>query len=184
MRNSRMGPRQILVAVALGMVLLAACGIDANDTLATARLPMGEPSTPHQNFLDAGCASCHGRNGEGGVGTALPGHTEDQVRNQVRRPIGAMPAFTTDQVSDAQLTEIVDYVLALEGDGGGHAHDDGGHGDTPAPESETGHAEADGGDAHDEDIDMDEDMDMDEAPEDDGGDASHDDGPNADHAHE
>lgn len=68
-----------------------------------------------QVYLEAGCGGCHGENAEGTeIGPALPGHTERQVRQQVRAPLGEMPAYSESQLSDADLQAIVEYVSGLE----------------------------------------------------------------------
>lgn len=77
--------------------------------------PAAEPLEGHQVYLDAGCAACHGMNGEGtGVGPALGGHAAQQVRQQVRSPLAQMPAYSREQLSDEELDAIVDYIAGLE----------------------------------------------------------------------
>jgi mono/diheme cytochrome c family protein len=74
-------------------------------------------------FRNVGCAGCHGQNGEGGVGPALPGHTAEQVERQVRTPKGdVMPAYTEEQLSDAQMNQIIAWVESLGPATGAHMH--------------------------------------------------------------
>lgn len=75
-----------------------------------------EESVPEglQIFRTVGCAACHGQDGEGNIGPAMAGHTRQQVLAQVRDPEGdIMPAFPPEQLSDADLEEIVEWVTGL-----------------------------------------------------------------------
>lgn len=77
--------------------------------------PAARPAADRAAYLAAGCAACHGQNAEGtAVGPALPGHTAEQVRQQVRSPLAQMPAYSREQVSDAQLDAIAAYVVRLK----------------------------------------------------------------------
>ncbi|MFQ6026814.1 MAG: c-type cytochrome [Dehalococcoidia bacterium] len=72
-------------------------------------------------FLSKGCAACHGQDAEGsGIAPALPGHTDEQITRQVRSPIGNMPGFSDDQISDHELEEIIRFITGLES-GNGHS---------------------------------------------------------------
>jgi hypothetical protein len=74
-------------------------------------------SRGQQLFVSRGCAACHGPDAEGsGVAPALAGHTAEQVERQVRTPVGAMPAFPRDAVSEEELGEIIEFIASLEGD--------------------------------------------------------------------
>jgi hypothetical protein len=72
-------------------------------------------------FNTKGCAACHGEDAEGGVGPALAGHTEAQVRAQVRTPVGAMPASDSSVISEEELNHLVGFIVSL-GEGDGHVH--------------------------------------------------------------
>jgi len=93
----------VLTAVA---VLAAACGPDGDDSVSADAGLLA--------FQAAGCAACHGQTGEGGIGPAMGGHVAEQVIRQVRAPIGAMPLFERDELSDEQLDLIVEFVVGLE----------------------------------------------------------------------
>jgi len=67
----------------------------------------------------ANCAVCHGAAGEGGVGPPLAGHTPEQIRRQVRSPIGPMPVFTEAVLPDTDVDLVIAYVKGL-GEGGMH----------------------------------------------------------------
>lgn len=65
-------------------------------------------------FAQKGCIACHGPEAEGTENApALPGHTAEQIRRQVRDPLSKMPAFTEQQVSDAELEKIVAFITSL-----------------------------------------------------------------------
>lgn len=60
------------------------------------------------------CASCH-PGGEAGLGPALNDKPlpESLVRTQIRKGLGAMPAFHEDKLTDAQVDEIAAFVSEL-----------------------------------------------------------------------
>ena len=113
-------PWAVVVLVALATVQ-AGCG--------SAR--RGVPTQPPLEITDAQaeqgqkvfmqfCNGCH-PGGEAGVGVALnnkplPGWA---VRYQVRRGLGAMPAFPDEVISDEQLGALVAYLAALRRNEGG-----------------------------------------------------------------
>lgn len=92
-------------------------------TEASAGQEAGSEATMERDlFVAKGCAACHGQNGEGSaIAPALAGHTEAQVKRQVRSPRFQMPAFSEDQVSDEELDAIVHYIASLESEGHAHA---------------------------------------------------------------
>lgn len=57
------------------------------------------------------CASCHGQDFSGGMGPALAGTglAEDEFTSIVRDGQGSMPAFSTDQVADEELTAMYEF---------------------------------------------------------------------------
>ncbi len=73
----------------------------------------GAAAEGYEIYRQVGCAACHGEQGEGGIGPALAGHTPEQVRKQVRNPVGDMPAFSQEQLSDEDLEKIVAFVESL-----------------------------------------------------------------------
>lgn len=65
-------------------------------------------------YLQAGCDACHGENAEGTrIAPALPGHSRDQLRKQVRAPLATMPAYPESQISDDDLESLADYIASL-----------------------------------------------------------------------
>ncbi len=65
-------------------------------------------------FMDRGCAACHGPQA-GGTEAAPPiaGKTQFATREQVRNPHRRMPRFTPEQLSDADLESIADFLTGL-----------------------------------------------------------------------
>lgn len=132
------------------LILLGACGgaatatpvpastrISAPTVVPTTALPEAPTPEPvsrgQQLFVSKGCSACHGAQGEGtGIAPALGGHTGGQVKRQVRSPVGLMPAFAPDKISDAELEQIAQYVTTLAVD---HQHDE-----NDAPHQEPGDA--------------------------------------------
>ncbi len=127
----------IRVVVATAILAAAGCGGTVEETptppLATRASVPADTATPAERpqsseeasgrdlFISKGCAACHGQNAEGSsIAPALPGHTEEMVKRQVRNPRLQMPAFSESQVSDDELEAIAHYVSSLSGDG--HAH--------------------------------------------------------------
>ena len=76
--------------------------------------------TGHQAFQDVGCSVCHGEDADGtDLAPALAGHGEAAVQRQVRAPVGNMPVYPPDKISDQELDAIAAYISHLEG---GHDH--------------------------------------------------------------
>src|SRR5438445_8355849 len=61
------------------------------------------------------CKNCHGKNGEGAFGPDLAGRglSAAQFQQAVRKPWGIMPAFTTEQLSDAEIAGLAAYFATL-----------------------------------------------------------------------
>ena len=71
-------------------------------------------------FSEKGCSACHGQDAKGtDIAPALPGHSGAIVKRQVRAPIGMMPVFPPDKISNVELDAIAAYVESIPG---GHAH--------------------------------------------------------------
>ncbi|MBI4289487.1 MAG: cytochrome c [Chloroflexi bacterium] len=66
-------------------------------------------------YLDAGCAKCHGLNGQGGiVGPPLSGQDPKVIATMARVGPGGMPAFSRQQLTDSDLGEIGAYLKSLQ----------------------------------------------------------------------
>jgi mono/diheme cytochrome c family protein len=72
-------------------------------------------------FDTVGCWSCHGFNGQGAMsrGIASGPHINARVLpeaaflHQLRSPIGVMPPYTADVLTDEQVSAIYDYLRSL-----------------------------------------------------------------------
>ncbi|MFV2039992.1 MAG: cytochrome c [Acidimicrobiales bacterium] len=104
-------PAVLLVVVAL---IAASCGADAPSAVIASGKPVSATDPGLAVFRDVGCANCHGQSGQGKIGPAMGGHAAEQVVRQVRAPLGAMPLFTTDELSDSELEAVVGWVTGLE----------------------------------------------------------------------
>jgi len=86
-------------------------------------LPVGTGAQPAANmengkrlFLRDGCYQCHGYAGQGGIAGSRLGATAMNAKafiQYVRRPAGAMPAYTDKVISDQELTDIHAYVKSM-----------------------------------------------------------------------
>ena len=101
-----------LVALALGVFALGACGQD-EPVLPDA---MTEFTTEQAEALYvAQCVNCHARDGSGAVGppigdgVANEKYTREEMIAQVRDGLNAMPGFS-DRLSESEMAAIVDYV--------------------------------------------------------------------------
>lgn len=103
----------------LGLVAISALLIDACTT-ARVGVPLSEPvrlgpiEEQGQVVFMRYCNQCH-PNGSAGLGPAinnkpLPGAV---IRAQVRQGFGAMPPFGEDEISDQELSTLVEYLVAL-----------------------------------------------------------------------
>ena len=61
------------------------------------------------------CKNCHGKAGEGAMGPDLAGRglSASQFRQEVRKPWGVMPAFTTEQISDAEIDGLTAWFASM-----------------------------------------------------------------------
>ncbi len=94
-------------------VVAASCGAGTQREAVTTGTQVSATDPGLASFRDAGCAACHGQNGQGNIGPPMGGHTAQQVVRQVRAPLGAMPLFSPDELSNAELASIVDFVVGL-----------------------------------------------------------------------
>jgi mono/diheme cytochrome c family protein len=105
--------RGIYMKVAFLIVTAAALILTG---VAAAQAPAGNADNGKRLFLRDGCWECHGYAGQGGrdgariAATAL--NAQGLIR-YVRRPAGAMPAFTEKVATDQELTDIWSYLKTL-----------------------------------------------------------------------
>ena len=106
---------KLLIVLALAALVLSGCGASGSAQSSAEALAQGE--TQFMTF----CAACHGADGTGSdIAPSVIGHPADDILAQVRSPIGAMPAFTSGTISDANLDLLVEYVLSLDSSEGEH----------------------------------------------------------------
>src|SRR5271169_5987704 len=78
--------------------------------------PPGNAEKGKQVFMKQNCYYCHGTTGQGGRDGARIAQTALNVQGlirYVRKPTGAMPAFTEKILSDQELTDIYAYLKSL-----------------------------------------------------------------------
>lgn len=108
LRSPRLGAVLLLTA-------LAACAPAYRGEPITGPLELGTPTLVlGQRLFDANCHQCH-PGGAGGLGPSLndkplPGPL---IAFQVRRGLGAMPAFSPERLSDGELDALVLYMEEL-----------------------------------------------------------------------
>lgn len=110
----------ISIAV-LGLLLVACGGSDsANGNGNGNGNGSDEPARERSNeaqaiFIEAGCAACHGEQGEGvdGQGGSLQGTRQilNQFETRVRNGRGqAMPAYSEEQISDEEIALVHEWL--------------------------------------------------------------------------
>ncbi|MFQ5875072.1 MAG: c-type cytochrome, partial [Dehalococcoidia bacterium] len=113
----------LVAALALGIAI--ACG---GETSTSTPVPQPSP-TPvteitdegYRLFISKGCSACHGQDAQGtAIAPALPGHSAAIVRRQARAPVGVMPVFPPDKITNEELDRIAGFVASLPG---GHLHE-------------------------------------------------------------
>jgi hypothetical protein len=113
-----------VVSFVMFTVVLAACSAPLPTATVTGNVP---PEVPGQYVFETLCASCHGEQGSGARAPALTGHTADQVFRQVRAPVGEMPMFSSERLTEFGLEDVASYVVNLpdadaDAAHGAHAH--------------------------------------------------------------
>ena len=109
----------LLLVAALAMALVGCGGGTTTTTAATTATTAVVTTTPGSNIdaaalYSADCASCHGVNGEGGIGPDLRGITDATlVETQVKNGGGSMPAFG-DKLSAEEISALATYVVDLQ----------------------------------------------------------------------
>jgi mono/diheme cytochrome c family protein len=105
-----------LLAGGLTLVLLAAgcrTGFRRGEALGRPVVPETAAEAHGRVVYMRHCYRCH-QGGEGGLGPALNYPLPDWViRLQVRRGLGAMPAYPADVISDTDLEDLLAYLKAV-----------------------------------------------------------------------
>jgi mono/diheme cytochrome c family protein len=82
---------------------------------AAAQAP-GDATNGQRIFEKDGCYQCHGhvaQGGRDGARLAATAMSAQAFSRYVRRPFGAMPAFTAKVLSDQELSDLYAYVRSL-----------------------------------------------------------------------
>ncbi|HEY2844584.1 MAG TPA: cytochrome c [Bryobacteraceae bacterium] len=108
---SRLSLVLVLAAAAAFPLMLSAQGSAQGSAQAAGNAENGK-----RLFLRDGCFECHGYAGQGGAAGARIASTVLNVQGvirYVRRPSGAMPAYTDKVLSDQELTDIYAYLKTM-----------------------------------------------------------------------
>lgn len=105
--------RWTVIALVAAVAVAAGCGTARRGPPA-GELTLSPAAQRGEQVFMAHCNQCHPR-GEGGLGFAinnkpLPGFL---MAFQVRRGLGAMPAFPESRISDGDLDDLVTYLKEL-----------------------------------------------------------------------
>jgi len=101
--------KKLLLAGALIAPMIAAAQTAPANTA-------GNATNGKQLFMEKNCYYCHGTTGQGGrdgarlTATAL---NADGLIRYVRKPAGAMPAYTEKLISDQELRDVLAYLKSL-----------------------------------------------------------------------
>jgi mono/diheme cytochrome c family protein len=104
-----------LVSAAVVALVLVACGSARRGEPIVGAMNLDDPAIRHGRLLfDTYCYKCH-TEGEGGMGPIINDKPLPKflMRFQVRHGLGTMPAFSKEQISDRDLEDILNYLVAL-----------------------------------------------------------------------
>jgi mono/diheme cytochrome c family protein len=103
------------LTMTLAVALLVGCGSARRSPPIVEALPLAtaELRQGYETFL-LHCHACH-PGGEAGLGPALNDKPLPRflMRLQVRRGLGAMPAFPEEVIGEEEMEHLLDYLLAL-----------------------------------------------------------------------
>jgi mono/diheme cytochrome c family protein len=113
------GDKAVKTILALPMlaaiIVIGACGAIRHSEPVAGPMALNDPSVKRgKTLFDSYCYKCHTA-GEGGMGPIINDKPLPRflMRFQVRHGLGTMPAFSEKQISDAELEDILDYLVAL-----------------------------------------------------------------------
>ena len=98
----------VIIAV---VVTLAACGADGGTATVLDLSPAGEAG--RQLAVTKGCGSCHGQNGEGGVGPTFIGLLGRTVELDDAEPVVADEAYIIESITDPSAKRVDGYSLPM-----------------------------------------------------------------------
>jgi len=100
----------------LSLLVIAGAFLTGTLALPQTQSASGNAEKGKQLFLRDGCYECHGYVGQGtkdGARIGPPVLNVQGLIRYVRKPAGAMPAFTEKVVTDAELTDIYAYLKSI-----------------------------------------------------------------------
>ena len=103
--------RQLLILFAATLLAVPSLAVGQAPTPAAGDVENGKRLFTKQN-----CYYCHGTEGQGGrdgARIAQIGLNAQGLIRYVRKPAGAMPAFSEKMISDQELTDIYAYLKSL-----------------------------------------------------------------------
>lgn len=109
--------RLLLVAL---LLVCGACGsARRGEPIAGPLVLTSESARRGERVFMRECHACH-PGGEAGLGPSLNDKPAPRflLRTQVRRGLGAMPAFPETRIDDRAMEDLLDYVLVLRRHGG------------------------------------------------------------------
>jgi mono/diheme cytochrome c family protein len=107
--------RSICIPILWTAALLAACGSARRGApLIGERQPSDAKLALGEQVFDRNCSQCH-PGGESGLGPALNNKPLPRfaMKIQVRNGVGAMPRFSSNEITDDQLSAVTAYLVWL-----------------------------------------------------------------------
>lgn len=101
--------------ISAASLIFSGCGPTRSSEPVVTDMPLTDASIQRgKTVFDANCHSCH-LQGQGGMGPALNNKPLPKflIKLQVRNGLGVMPAFSEKQISDQELEDLANYVVAL-----------------------------------------------------------------------
>ena len=105
----------LCTAVGVGLMLLSACAPARRAEPIVGPMTNVEASVKRgEQLYNMHCYQCHTA-GEGGLGPSLNDKPLPRfaIHLQTRHGLGVMPGFSEQQLSDRQVSDIADYLVAL-----------------------------------------------------------------------
>ena len=98
-------------------IFVIAATLAAAQTPKAGQAPAGNKENGRKIFASYGCYQCHGREGQGGLGTGPKLGPRPIVfaafSMYVRQPTGQMPPYTSKVVSDQDLADMYAFLQSL-----------------------------------------------------------------------
>ena len=115
MRPTKLTTLVAFIAAAGAALLAPGCGPQRRDEPFTQRLDPNDPRIAiGQRVFSQQCYQCH----PGGAAGLGPGMNDKPLpvflmKTQVRKGLGAMPAFSKQEISDEELEDVIRFLKAL-----------------------------------------------------------------------